>query len=308
VRGIVATLALLLAVPAVAAAEEPKPERFEVTVGGRVVATTGYTSWNFKASSGSPSVLSELTWRGVDSVVNEVHAEAVWKRLVLHGALGVGAIQEGVFIDNDYAADDRQGRFSATRSDVTGNALVYVQIDAGLRLLTWKQLAAHVPGYLDAFVGYQFWSEDYEASGAKGTSTLSDDRVAVQETFRFHSIRVGAQAQVPLYRGLALRVGGAYLPWTRSEMEDEHPQRTDLHQDPSFSADAEGGMGYQLEAGLIYRLRRPRLSIEAGYRYWRINSGEGAEFAHTLAGTVRSRLNEIVIERYGPWVGVTYRF
>lgn len=310
-RVIVATLMLLMPFPVVAGAAEPNqpsPSPWEVTLGGRFIYATGYTTWNTQAASGSPNVLSELTWRGVDSPVTEVHAEAIWRqRLVLQGALGVGPIGDGAFIDNDYGADDRQNRFSSTRSRVTGDALVYFNVDVGYRLLSWKQPQSRVLGYIDAFAGYQFWIEYYEASGATGTSSISSDDVVVEETFTFQSIRLGAEAKVPLYRGLALRLRGVYLPWTRSDLRDNHPLRGDLEQDPSFKASAEGGQGYQLEGALLYDLGN-RFSVEVGYRYWRIESGDGTFTARTTSGDVKSKLNEIIIERYGPWAGVTYRF
>lgn len=310
-RAIVATLVLALTVPAVAGAAEPDPSPrppWEVTLGGRFIYTTGYTTWNNQAASGSPNVLSELTWRGVDSPVTEVNVDAVFReRLVLQGTLGIGPIIGGTFIDNDYAGDDRTNRFSSTRSDATGEALIYFTADVGYRMVSWTQPHSHVLGYVQAFAGYQFWIEYYEASGANGTVSIPDDEVVVEETFTFQSIRLGAEARVPLYRGLAVRLRGVYLPWTRSDMRDKHPLRNDLEQDPSFKASAEGGIGYQLEGALQYDLGN-RFSVEAGYRYWRIESGDGTLKARTTSGDVKSKLNEIIIERYGPWAGVTYRF
>jgi hypothetical protein len=307
VRATVAALTLMLVVPALAAAEGGNQSPWEVTLGGGLGYTTGYTTWNIAASSGSPNVLSELTWRGVDAIVTDVNAQAVWKRLVLQGALGVGPIVGGAFIDNDFAADDRQDRFSATRSDVENSALVYANVDVGFRLVSWNQPQSQVRGYVDAFTGYQVWYEYYEAVGANGTTSISSSQTVVEEAFLFQSIRLGLQAQVPLYRGLGLRFRGAYLPWTAAYLWDNHPLRGDLDQDPSFEGSADGGHGYQLEGALTYELGN-RFSVEVGYRYWRIDSGSGTQTAHTTSGELKSRLNEIIIERYGPWAGVKYRF
>ena len=252
--------------------------------------------------------MSELTWRGVDSPVTEVHAEAVFRqRLVLQGTMGIGPIIDGTFIDNDYAADDRQNRFSSTRSDATGEALVYFTMDVGFRLVSWAQPHSHVIGYVQAFTGYQFWTEYYEASGANGTVSIPDDEVVVEETFTFQSIRLGAEAMVPVYRGLALRLRGVYLPWTRSDLRDKHPLRGDLEQDPSFKATAEGGTGTSWRA--------PSCMTWGTGSPWRPAIGTGGSNPGTArsrrarrSGDVKSKLNEIIIERYGPWVGVTYRF
>lgn len=311
-RALVAVFLVALTLPAIAGAAEPDPaprQDWEVNLGGRFIYTTGYTTWNNQAASGSPNVLSELTWRGVDSPVTEIFVDAIFRdRLVLQGTMGIGPIYDGAFLDKDYAADDRQNLISSTRSRATGEGLLYFNMDVGFRMLSWMQPHSYVPGYLQAFGGYQFWIEYYEASGAQGTVNIPSDEVVVEETFTFQSFRLGAETRVPVYRGLALRLRGVFLPWTRSDLRDEHPFRTDLQQDPSFKASAEGGIGYQLEGALLYALGN-RFSVEAGYRYWRIESGDGTIKARTTSsGDVKAKLNEIIIERYGPWAGMSYRF
>lgn len=303
-----------------AAAQSLLPPDVSLTMGGRIVVTTGLTKWSFAAADGSPNVLSELRWRGVDSVVAEVNAELIWNRLVLLGGFGGGAVVQGALIDEDFALDDRQGQTGRTRSDVKGDGLFYVNTDVGLRVLTWgdPQTPASV-GYVDVFLGYQYWREEYEAFGATGfvpfqtppppsvpISEPSSVKV-IREEFAWQSLRVGGRARVPVYRGLAAKLSVVILPWSRSEVEDTHFRRDDLKRDPSFEARAQGGFGLQLDAALSYHVWRG-LAAEAGYRYWRIDSGRGDTVARGVAGTARSRLNAIIIERYGPYVGVTYRF
>jgi hypothetical protein len=304
-RTLLVMMVLVLAASPVAA-EETRDHDYLLTLGGRLSLLTGDTRFSVAAGSGSPNVLSELRWRGLDTVVPEVNAEFVWKRLVALGAIGAGAVFDGVLIDDDFSADDRNGRFSHTRSSVVGS-LVYVNVAVGFRLLTWGERATPRAGYVDAFVGHQYWREDYDAFGATGTVSIPDDVRAISETFTFNSLRIGARALIPVYRGLGLKIAGAILPWSYVQLEDEHPLRTDLRHHPSFSAHADGGFGYQIDGGLVYNLGR-HFSVETGFRYFRLDSGRGTETAHTVAGDVRQRLNEIVIERYGPYLGMSYRF
>jgi hypothetical protein len=63
-----------------------------------------------------------------------------------------------------------------------------------------------------------------------------------------------------------------------SVADDVHHKRTDLRHDPSFHDEADGGVGVQLDGGLVYRLWRG-LSVEAGYQYWRVKSGGGTSTA-----------------------------
>jgi len=86
-----------------------------------------------------------------------------------------------------------------------------------------------------------------------------------------------------------------------------HPPRpSDLRHDPSFHGEASGGLGVQADGGLTYQVWRG-LSVEVGYQYWRVKSGEGTETASFTSGDVDTRLLENRTERYGPYVGVRYR-
>ena len=275
------------------------------TVGGRSVFTSGWTKWNTGAQSGGPTILSELTWRGVDAVVQEINAEVVWKRLVLLGAFGGGFIRDGVLNDDDFAFTDPLDRNSHTRSRVGGDGLFYGSIDLGVRAVRWGTGA--FPGYLDVFAGFQYWQENYEAFGATGTVGISPTVSAIREEFTWKSLRVGVRSQVPVTPRLAARLNAAVVPWTRAEVEDVHPLRPDVRHDPSFTARADGGLGVQADGGLVFMLR-PRLALEGGFRYWRIDSGSGTETARGVTATIHQRVDEIRIARYGPFVGVTYRF
>ena len=303
-------LVAILAAPVSRASAQPSstgaPSDVSVTVGGRTVFTSGFTKWSTGAQSGGPNILSELTWRGVEAVVPEVNAEVVWKRLVLLGAFGGGFIRDGVLNDDDFLGNDRQGRFSHTRSSVGGDGLFYGSVDLGFRAFSWTATGG-LPGYVDAFAGFQYWQENYDAFGATGTFGISPSTSVIREEFTWKSLRVGVRGQVPITPRLAARINAAAVPWTRAEVVDVHPLRTDVRHDPSFTGSADGGIGVQADGGLAFMLR-PRLALEAGFRYWRIDSGTGTETARGVTVTTHERVNEIRIERYGPFVGVTYRF
>jgi len=319
-------LALVLALtPVVASTEPPDSPASDLSwvLGARAWATTGYTKWSFEGPSPlglTAKPLSELRWRGVDSIVPEVNGEVVWKRLVLMSSVGGGGIDEGVLIDDDFALSNHQGRFSHTRSDVNDRGLFYVNGDIGVRVLALPVAATSPPGYLDYFVGYQYWHEKYVAFGATGLLDLTPFGLPVVLTegvpanvevltheYLWQSLRVGLRTQFPLYSGLGLKARAIFLPWSSSDLQDVHHLRTDLKQNPSFTSHAEGGFGVQLDGALTYAVWRG-LSIEAGYQYWGLDSGSGDKITRALTATVRDKLDKITIERYGPYLGLQYRF
>src|SRR5437879_8219767 len=140
-RAVVALAIVLTWAPAVAVAQQVDAEKSDVSfkLGTRTWVTTGNTQMNFRdlLLPGGPTInpLSELRWRGVDSVVPEVNADLVWEELVLRSSLGWGGISEGVLIDDDFLLSGCQGRFSHTRSSGNDDGLCYVNPDIGLRLI-----------------------------------------------------------------------------------------------------------------------------------------------------------------------------
>jgi opacity protein-like surface antigen len=288
-------------------------------VGARAWYTSGYTKWNFTAGDPPVNPLSELRWRGTDTVIAEANVDLVWRTLVVMLRLGGGRPHDGAFLDDDFFSDNYRDRFSHTRSGIDDSHIFYAMGDVGYRALQWHDAMSGTRGFLDVFVGYQYQEEKYVAFGLTGTfgllpfipiepQAVPTSTKVITHTYRFHSLRLGARAVVPLGGKFAFRLGGVLLPYTRTELEDIHHLRTDFAQDPSGRSRADGGFGYQVDAGLTYRVWKG-LSVEAGYRVWRLDSGSGTETTFFSDGTTaRDKLNEIIVERGGPYFGLQYRF
>jgi hypothetical protein len=309
--------ALLLALTSGAAWAQPTiaPD-FALTVGTRLWLTSGYSDEQTSVPGINP--LSDLRWRGTDVIAPELFVDGAWKRLVFRSTLGLGAILDGAFLDDDFAGNNRTNRFSATRSRVDGDDILHVSGDLGVRAIRWSAADGR-PGFLDLLVGYQYWRESYEAFGATGVGfvsftppvtvdlTVPSDVKVITQDFTWQSIRVGGRVAVPLPARFGFRAEAMLVPWTNFELRDVHHLRSDLRQDPSFEQSGKGGFGYELEAALSYTIWRT-LTVEAGFRYWKIESGDGDAKAHTLAGTATFKFEGASTERYGPFLGVQYRF
>lgn len=302
-----ATLGPLTAV--VAHAQEP-PRGVSVAIDGRVWATTGTTEMSTRTSRVDP--LSELRWRGVDSIVTEVSGEVTFRRFVILATVGGGHVDDGVLIDEDFSVTDRRGRFSRTRSPVDDGSVIYGAVDFGGRVLTWGQTATRPAATLDVLGGHQFLRETYDGFGA--TSAFPDavpaiptTTLAITHEYLWHSVRASARVRVPLDAHWSVGAMVSVIPWSHSELRDTHHLRSDLRQNPSFLAVGEGGWGVQAEGRVAYRVWNG-LSVEAGYRYWRIDSGEGTTEVRGVTGTSVIGYNGAITERYGPFFGVRYQF
>lgn len=275
-----------------------------LTVGGRLWATSGNSSRS--SSAAGFDRLSDLRWRGVDAIVPEINADLVWNRLVVLASIGGGVVKDGVFIDEDFSAAG--ARIARTRSDVDDSHLFYVNTDLGARLFDWRAPQAVASGYVDVLLGFQYWREHYVAFGATGFPAVVGTGVkAIENDYEWRSIRVGARTQVPLYGGFSASLRGYVVPWSSLVIEDIHDLRDDLRRDPSFRDEADGGIGGQVDGAVRYAVT-DRLSVELGFQYWVLKSAGGDQTAFTTAGTVRQTLKDARTERYGPFVGVRWRF
>jgi hypothetical protein len=310
VRAIIASvlaLATLLTVGAdIATAQDRQSlgDDLSLSVGGRLWVTSGYSSRTISASGAR---VSELRWRGVDALVPEANIELVWRRLVVLGSIGGGVVNDGVLIDEDFT--DGGTRFSTTRSPVDDSYLFYLSTDVGARVADWTLPAATARGYVDVLVGFQYWHEHYVAFGGTGSpDPVGNNGIkALTNDYEWYSLRLGARTRLPIYRGLSVSLAGYVIPWSSLIIEDIHHLRTDLRQDPSFRDDAQGGLGWQGHGAIEYAFTN-RLTAELGFQYWTLKSAEGDSIAFTSAGSTRQTLKEARSERYGPFVGVRWRF
>ena len=313
VRGIICCLAIILAWPSLAAAEETvrieRPDA-EFVIGLRYWLSTGGTRESIAAPGGSPNVLSELKWKGMKSNVYELNGTAVIRDIaIFHAGGGFGTVGHGTLRDQDFLGNNRTGLFSDTISTADDNHLFYVQGDLGTRLASWQIPNGRRRSHIDALLGYQYWEEKYTATTTTDLFTgqvFSAGSPALFETYRWHSLRAGLDADVELFRGLSFHGKALFIPWSYLQVNDIHPLRTDLRHDPSFREHASGGYGGQLDGTLSYLVSKG-LSLEAGYQWWYLKSGKGQATARPVSGPEASEpFNGAVSLRYGFIFGIRY--
>jgi hypothetical protein len=264
---------------------------YTLIVGARAWISQGRSAHNIGSPSGHPNVLSELTWRGMNSVITQVEGDLTLKRFVMTGSVGYGAIGNGTLLDQDWNGDNRTQKTSETLSRASNGSVWIVSLTPGFRAFQWRVGDNPIPGGIDVLLGYQFWREQYIAYGAQnllGPGQLPDVK-ALTQTNTWQSLRLGSRVTVPVLAWAAIKGSAFYIPVTYYRDEDIHHLRTSgssaLRQDPSFLTTATGGNGVQLEASLVVRIWRA-LTVEAGYTYWDIRSGSGSVQAYPASGGV----------------------
>jgi hypothetical protein len=296
--------------PAVRGEKRP----YTLTVGVREWISQGRSAHNIGAPDGHPNVLSELTWRGMNSVITEVNADLVVHHFVVTGSIGYGTIGGGTLLDQDWNGDNRMQKTSQTLSRSNDGSVLIISVTPGVRAFQWTVEDNPVLGGIDILLGYQYWREEYVGFGAVNQlgPGQAPDIKSITQTNTWQSLRFGTRITVPFLSRIALKGSAFYIPVTSYRNEDIHHLQTSgpnaLRQDPSFLTTASGGNGVQLEGSLSVRVWR-QLAVEAGYAYWDIRSGSGIVQAYPASGgVVQESHNVDNTRRQGVFFGVNWIF
>ena len=218
----------------------------------RVWLSTGKSQFSLGGPDGMPNVLSELTWKKLNSPVLEFRADTVFRdKYIFQVGMAFGYIGGGTLRDQDFAGNDRTDLFSDTESAVEADGVAAVTVDFGYRMMAWTTPETGLKRSLDLLVGFRHWKERYVATDTVDlldpTQNIPPDP-AISEEFRWTSVRLGVQSSIDLIPDLTFRGKMVFIPWSRFELRDVHHLRGDLKQDPSFAATADqpfwkGGWG-----------------------------------------------------------------
>jgi hypothetical protein len=279
-------------------AQDPPEATAALEVGVRYWLSTGKTTSSHDASgleplAGNPT--STLTYDKLAAHTLELYArKSFGERWFVKGNVGLGAIPNGRFVDQDFFAG--QALFLETESGLSGK-LYYGTVDIG------RELGKSGSSTFGLFVGYQRWNERLDAYGFSNTNQalfvftqeLGDNVPVISNEQRWDSLRIGAEMKSVRGR-TRFRAELALIPYAKYRHEDSHWLRQDeLGPAPNVIATGHG-TGGQLE--LEVRRSYPEyfgLELGLGYRYWKLDSRSGTM---TFGGN-SFPVTELVSERQG---------
>lgn len=301
--------------------------RFELGLGAWI--STGETKWAHNASSipglGNPT--SKLTYKDVGTNVAEITGR-LWVTPKWFGRLNVGFanIGGGRLTDDDYLAVDGGAPSSRTYSDLKGDSMWYLNADIGRRIVEFP----HSRGWLDVFVGYQYWYQRYTANGlgqvicstagqtvdlnppnndflCSPNRSVSSAIPVITNTTNWHSIRLGGSIEYRLTRRFSVESTVAFIPVSILDNKDIHHLRPDLAQNPSLSM-LGYGIGADADVGARLMIIR-NLYANVGYRVWWNRMVDGHVTFHGANGmSDEFPLTEFQSLRHGLTFGLNYSF
>jgi hypothetical protein len=300
--------------------EEGTPSPLSFFVGERTWLSTGNNEWSIAGTGGSPDILSELEFLDLESTVLEIFGGIRSDAGALTVRYGFGNMSNGIYRDSDYGSDDRQDIFSLSTGNADGkdwHDLYYITIDYSYRILSKKTENGTTERFLDFIVGYQNWHEEVTITNGLQVVCVPPNCTGGTGPFAglnshyfvdWKSLLIGLEGSLPLYRGLFLKGNTIFIPYTSYKGEGVWNLRPDFKQNPSFTHEANGGYGVEIDASLGYRIKE-NFEIEAGYRYWFIKSDEGMDTTFLSSGAISiTQFNEAVTERHGAFLELTYLF
>jgi hypothetical protein len=302
--------------------------RMKLDVGIGTWISVGSTTWSHNASSAPPlgNPTSKLTYADHSANVVELTAKlSVGPRWFGRLNIGGANIGGGRLTDDDYLTPDGGSPSLRTHSDINGGGLLYINADAGARILNYPNSR----GTLDGFVGFQYWREQHKAYGVRqvscsnagatvnlngglplcnpGATPTSNGVLAVTNISAWYSIRTGFQTEYRATRWLSLQAAAVLKPLSIFENQDTHNLRRDVFQDPSFTM---YGVGFGADADVGARVYFTRqLSFNLGYRVFYNRMIDGTWKNHLTDGSSSTfPLHEFQSLRHGITAGLNFTF
>lgn len=248
----------------------------------------------------------DLQTHSVEGLIRVDHDSGLfWK-----GYVGGGLLTGGTLNDEDFPPVVTP--YSSTLSNLDQQTLGYASIDVGGALLRGPDFR------IDAFVGYHYLNERMKAFGCRqiaGNSSICgtaiDTSVAVIEQVNtWQALRVGINADLPLFDKLRLNIDAAYLPYVWLSGSDSHLLRIGGATGDFTGAIPEDGYGwgYQIDAVLSYRID-DNISIGLGGRYWHEEVSGYAHFENHVVNTLTAaQVLDWKTDHYGVFLQGTYTF
>ena len=171
---------------------------------------TDYLRWNIAPSQGTPNILSELTWKNVDSQYIGAHVTFKDGDFNVRGDYGYGQITRGDNQDSDYDGNNRTLEFSRSNNKANGDHVSDAKLGVGIefaglkgtgfQLTPWVGLSQHqqslkmTNGFqtIPAYGAFNGLNSTYEANwgvgpwmGLDGVFKLNE-QIVVRAAFEYH--------------------------------------------------------------------------------------------------------------------------
>lgn len=264
--------------------------------------------WNIAGnSSGSaPNILSELTWRELQSIGIRGEGRLTRDRiLTARGSYEYAWIYHGENQDSDYLLDDRRGEFSRSNNVSDEGSLLDATFGAGY---PWRMTSGLYDGTIAFLGGYSYHEQNLRMTDGFQTIPRTGTFSGLDSKYEARWRGPWLGVDMIFRRENRLTVSGAFeYHWALYRADAQWNLRTDLGQPKSFRHTADG-TGMVGTAGVSYEIKKNwALTLNGKIQGWWTRPGVDKTFGSD-GSTVETRLNEVKWESYEVHVGAKCRF
>lgn len=248
--------------------------------------------WSIAAPGGSPNVLSEFSWSGIEIAQLRLAVDRTTAGgLHLRGSLGYGWIVDGRNQDSDYLGDNRTLEFSRSNNDTDDDNVLDVSVAAGYRVYL-SAPGARDRQWLIPLVGYDYREQNLRIINGNQTIPATGSFAGLDSTYRteWNGPWVGVEWAEESARAVNSHVR---VSWHRFDYygEGNWNLRTDLAHPRSFAHYSDGS-GWIVSAGFSSAQSATwRYRVSYDYLRWRAGAGVDRVFPAT-GGYFETGFNE----------------
>lgn len=288
--------------------EIPNAENDDFTVD--VYLESGYRHddivWNKAHPSGTPNILSELTWSDLEIAIFEVGTRmTVFNDWVVEGKVAYGQIVAGNNQDSDYFGNNRTFEFSRSNNNADSGSTLDLSLGFGYQFdigrLPWLQLTPKV--------GFSYHAQNLDITDGYQTIPAFGSFSGLDSSYdtNWYGAWAGLETKFNFTKRLDLSTSIEYHA-IKYEANANWNLRGDLQHPESFRHKAYGD-GIIASAKTRYAITPEwKLNLSADYQTWKADKDGRDHMFFANGAEAEMKLNEVRWDSYGFNFGVEYEF
>lgn len=265
--------------------------------------------WNIagNSSGSSPNILSELTWKKLQSYGVTGAGRVTLDRFVtVRGSLAHAWIYRGQNQDSDYTLDNRRGEDSRSNSSTDNGSFVDATVGAGY---PWRLTSGVYDATLSFLGGYSYHEQNLnDTNGFQTIPRTGYFSGALDSEYQARWRGPWGGVDLVFKQGRRFTLLGTFeYHWAMYRADARWNLRTDLAQPKSFRHTADG-TGVVGSVGVSYGLTKCwSLYVNTKGQSWSTDPGVDKTFT-SAGGTSETKLNEVKWHSYEFQLGARCQF
>lgn len=277
---------------------------------------TGYRKdefdWNKAASTGTPNILSELSWNDLEIATVELGASLLFpSNFVLDGSFAYGQIFDGDNQDSDYFGDNRTQEFSRSNNNADDGNTLDFSVGLGYRFNMIPSASRFKKPTLSftPMAGFSYHEQNLKMTNGKQTIPYNYNFGGLDNSYdaTWYGPWTGFDSELSIADRVSFTTSFKYH-YAFYEGTANWNLRNDFAHPESFSHEAEG-TGFDLSWGSLIRLNNDlHLTLSVDYKNWKADK-KGFDTIYLSDGEIHEdKLNEVNWESLGANLGLQFSF